>query len=94
MIVGGIGVSEIAADGGKVPHDRIGNHLRRVVNEWIPRPDQLRLLEIRLARERADAEEPLGFPDERQAGNPVDVNEVMRIGQTELHQRDEALPAR
>src|SRR5439155_16290528 len=40
--------SSVSACVGEVPHDRIGNHLRRVVNEWIPRPDQLRLLEIRL----------------------------------------------
>src|SRR5439155_3019615 len=57
----------------------------------IARPDELRVFQIRFPRERADAQEAVGLLDVREPGNSVDVDDVLRGGQAELHERDETL---
>ncbi len=44
-----------------------------------------------MADERPDPEEPVGLFDGVEAGDPIDVDQARRGGETELHQRDQAL---
>ena len=55
VVVRRIAVSQVAADRGQVPHQGICDDLARVVEKRVPGPDELGLLELRLARERADS---------------------------------------
>jgi len=90
-IVGWIAVGQVAADRREVPHERIGDYLRGVVEQWIARPDELGFLELGFAGQRADAEEAVVLADPRQTRDPVDVHEVGRACEAELHQGDETL---
>src|SRR2546425_9823366 len=44
-------------------------------------------------RRRPRVEDPVGLADVREAGNAVDVHDVRRAREAQLHQRDEALPS-
>jgi hypothetical protein len=94
MIVGRVAVGEVAADCRQISHDRIRDDLRGVVKEGVAGPHDLRFLEIGLTGQRADPQKPVGFSNARQPGDRVDVDEMGRVGETELHQRDEALASR
>jgi hypothetical protein len=56
-------VSQVAADGGQVPHEGIGDDLARVEEERVAGADERGVLELRLSRERADPERAVGLPD-------------------------------
>ena len=93
MIVGGIGVCQIAADGRQIPNQRIGDHGGRVRQNGIALPDHLRAIDLVLTRHRADRQVHLLFGDAVQTFDMVDIDQVRRFGQTETHDRDQALTA-
>src|SRR5438094_133626 len=85
--------SEVAADRREVPHQRVGDHLARVVEQRIARANDLRLFQLGFPRQRADGEDAVGLADVRETGDAVDVHDVRRAREAQLHQRDEALPS-
>ncbi len=93
MVVGGIGVREITAHGGPVPHQRIGDHLRGVEQQRVRARHEGRLLELVLSRERADREVVAPLLHVGEVAEPVDVDQGLRRGEPEAHRRQEALPA-
>ena len=94
MVVGRVAVGEVAADGGQVAHEGIGDDPRRLVQQRVPRAHELGFLEVRLPGEGADAQHAVGLADTCQPRDAVDVDHVRGAGEAQLHQRDEALAPR
>src|SRR5207247_1428291 len=69
-------------------------HLGGFVDQMIALSHHRRFGEIDLTREGTDAQGALGFPHVGEPRDAVDVDEVTWAGETQLEERDEALPAR
>jgi hypothetical protein len=93
MIVPRIAVSDVPADGGCVPHERIGDHGRGVEEDRVALPDGWRGIEVRLACQRADMERAVMLGDVAKPRDPVDVDDERRLGEAEFEHRDQALTA-
>ncbi len=55
--------------------------------------EQVAVLDVHVAGERADRDVVAGVADVRQVGDASDVDEHGRLRQTQLHQRQQAVPA-
>src|SRR5438477_184953 len=55
--------------------------------------DDVRMLDLRMRRHGADPELTALTPDPAQLRNAAEVDEESRLGEAELHQGDEAVPA-
>jgi hypothetical protein len=85
---------QVAAHRRHVADDGIRDHLAGVEQQGIAPLHDLGLLEVDLAREAADAKCAAILTNVGQAREAVDVDDVPRTGQTQLHQRNETLTAR
>ena len=94
MIVGRIGMREVAADGRAVSHQRIGDDEGGVVQNRILRLDQIRSLQRRLAGPAADLQVSAFFLDVFESGNPSDVDQMSHGREPQLEQRQQALSTR
>ena len=93
MIVGRIGVGQVAADGGHVAHQRIGDDHGRLVDDGVLLANQIGGVEVRLAGERADGQRTVRLANVREVGEAVDVDQMLRRRHPQFHQRDQALTA-
>src|SRR5262249_2024765 len=91
VVVGGIAVGEIAADGGEVPDEGVRDHPTCVGEDGKPPPHHVRCFELGLPDERADHERPVPLGDRPEPADPVQVDDVAGRGEPELHQGDETL---
>ena len=94
-VAGGIVVAQAADDRAHLPHHRIGDHARCVMDEAPPPlADPRRPLDIAVPRDRADCEHLISHTQLAQIGQRVDVDQDGRAREAESHRRNEALPAR
>src|SRR5207253_2023 len=93
VVVGGIAVCEVSADGRAVADEGIGDDARGVEQDGEARPHDLRPLQRGLAGAPTDAQVAAFLAHVLQTGNPSDVDEVLRRPQPQLEQREQALPS-
>src|SRR6476660_10601649 len=86
-------MDQAAADGAAVANCRMGNLLDRFAKNRQTLVDRWRALDIPLPHHRAEREDAIVEPDLVQAFDAVEIDQVMRLRQTEIHQRHETLPA-
>ena len=77
-----------------VANERVGDCGSGIGQDWIFGTYQLRSFQVRFSCERANLEKTIGFSDVSQLRDTVDINDVARRGQTELHQRNQTHPSR
>ena len=89
-----IGVGQTAAEGPPVADLRMGDEGDRLVEQRRRRGHQRVPLQAALARQGADPQGAVRVPPEEvELRHAVDVDQERRLGQPEIHHRDEALPA-
>ena len=89
-----IGLAQRPADRAPVAHDRIGDHTLGVVQHREVLAGDRRRQEVGVAGHRADDEVVAVDGDRAElAGQIVDVDQVLRPGEAELHHRQQAVPA-
>src|SRR5439155_1109936 len=81
------------ADRALVAHGGIADHRRRLGHDGALRLEHLRRFDFPVRRYRADGDHALVFFDSRQAGHLAQVDEVLGLGQAELHHRNQAVTA-
>ena len=93
-IAGRIVVAQAADHGAHLPHDRIGDHPRRIMDKAPSAlADPRRPLDVAVPRDRADCQHVVADAEVVQIGQRVDVDDHGRAREPEAHRRDEALPA-
>jgi hypothetical protein len=90
-VLGGVGLAERAADRAAVAHDGVGDDLLGVAEDREVLGQQLGLEEVDVPGERADADLGPRVADVRQLGEVVDVDQVLGVGQPQLHHRQQAV---
>ncbi len=93
MVVGRIGVGHVATHGGKVAHQRIGHHQAGLEERGVASADQWRRFQDGFSHHRSDGQMASALLQVRQARHPGDVDQVLRTGQPEFHEGDQALAA-
>jgi hypothetical protein len=93
MVICGISVRHVAADGRQIPHQRIGDYADGIVQQRVATGDQRFSLEIGLARQGADVEDVPLFANVGKSVDGVEIDDVTRLCQPEAHQRDQTLAA-
>ena len=89
-----VGLAQRAADRAAIAHDRVGDHVLGVAKQRkVPR-EQVRLQQVHVPRERPDPDLVALLADVRELGQVVDVDQVLGVRETELHHREQAVPAR
>src|SRR6476619_3116000 len=84
---------QAAADGPSVTYGEM-RHMRHCAGKNRQMPgDHRRGFELKVARERANADVLPGFFDEGQAADPIDIDKNRRTQATEIEHRNKALPA-
>ncbi len=78
MIVGGIAMGNVPADGSPIAHLRVGNQSGGIGENRIPLPDDVRFFELDFPCERSNFEKASLFFDVRQPGDVVNVDNVAR----------------
>ena len=94
MVVGGVGMRQIAANRGEVAHDRVGDDGAGLVCAGVAPPHHVGAFQRALAHHRADDQRAIALFEGVQPGDLAQINDIGRGGQAELHQRDQALAAR
>ena len=61
MIVGGIGMGQVPANGGQVAHERVANDPSSVAHNRVCRTHELRTFEVGLAGKRPYAQNAVAF---------------------------------
>ena len=92
MVIGGIGVGQVAAESGQVADEGIGYDRRGLNHHRILGAQKLGVFQSSLTSQGANAQVPIPFFDKVQTWNPVNVNDIRRRCESEFHQRNEALP--
>jgi hypothetical protein len=94
QVLGGIGMAECASDGPAVAHDRVGDHPFRVGEDLKAPRQELGLEQLAVPRHRADPRLAVGLADVPElTGEPVDVHQVLRRRQPQLHHRQQRVAA-
>src|SRR5215472_13551504 len=91
MIVGGVGIGDVATDGGPVSHDRIGYPSRGIEQDRVTVTDEARVIQFCLAGQGTDTQYAVGFLDVVQFGDAIDINQDRWPGQAETQEGNEAL---
>ena len=91
MVIGRVGVGDVAADRRQIAHQRIGDHRDGIGEQRIALGDQRLRFEIRFTRQRADAECAIVLSDVRETVDAVDIDEMARLRQPEAHEGNETL---
>src|SRR5918995_1100256 len=86
-------LGERAADRAAVAHDWVGNHMLGVAEGREARRKQVGLQQLHMARERADAELVVRLADVGELMEIVDVDQMLRVREPELHHRQQAVTA-
>ena len=94
-VAGRIVVAQAADHRAHLPHDRIGDDARDVVQQAPSAiADPRRALDVGVARDGADRQRAIVIRTIVQFADAVDVDEDGRTRQAEPHRRNQALPAR
>jgi hypothetical protein len=89
-VLGRVGLAQRAADGPAVAHRRVGDQLLGLADDREALGEQVGLEDVAMPRERADAHLRALVADVGQlALERVDVDEVLRRGQPQLHHRQQ-----
>ncbi len=91
---GGVGVRDRAADRAAVPHLRVADRADGLGEDRARGAQELVVLEVVVARERADRDRVAVLAHVREVGEPADVHQQLRPGDPEPHERQERVPAR
>ena len=90
---GGIGMAEAADDGAAVADRDVRDMRHRLADERVGLVRGVAQLELAMPGHRLDDDLAVLDRDAGEAGDVLDVDEAGRAGETEVHRRDEALPA-
>ena len=88
-----VGVGKAAADGAHVAHLRIGHRGRRLGQHGRPRRHQVRRLKLGVGGHRAYGKAAVLFANVGHVAYSAQVDDNLRLGQAQLHQRNEAVAA-
>ena len=94
QVLGRVGLAERAADRAPVAHDRIRDDPFRVVQNREVLTGRRRAEQLRVPDEGADPQLIVLDRNPGQPVDPVDVDQGFRLGQPQLHHRDQAVAAR
>ena len=86
-------MDQAASDGAAVADCRMSDLLDRFPENWHTLGERWRALDVPLPQHRAEREDSIVEPDLIQAFDSVEIDQMMRLRQTEIHQRHETLPA-
>ena len=89
-----IGLTQGAADGSAVAHDRVGDHQLGIPEDREVAGEQLGFQELHVPCQGSDPDLAVLLTDECELRQVVDVDQVRRIRQAQLHHRQQAVPAR
>ena len=92
-VLGGVGLREGAADRAAVADHGVGDHVLGVGEERIPLGQQLGLEELAVARHRSDPDLAVLLVYVGEALDLVDVDQVLGVGEPQLHHRQQAVAA-
>src|SRR5215469_2947959 len=92
QILGRVRLAERAADRPPVAHDRVGDHLLRVVQDRAVLARRSRGKQLRMPGQRPDPQLATVHLDIGQLAEPVDVDQRLRLREPQLHHRDQAVP--
>ncbi len=92
-VLGRVGLAQRAADRAAVAHDRVGDHVLGVAEEREVLGEQLGLEQVDVAGQRADPDLAALLADVGELGQVVDVDQVLGVGQPQLHHRQQAVAA-
>ena len=93
-VLGRVRLAERAADRAAVAHDRVGDHVLGVAEERQVLGEQLGLQQLDVAGQRPDPDLAALLADVGELREVVDVDQVLGVGQPELHHRQQAVAAR
>ena len=93
-VLGRVGLAQRAADRAAVAHDGIGDHVLGVAKQRQVLGEQLGLQQVHVAGQRADPDLVALLPDVGEVRQVVDVDQVRRVREPELHHRQQAVAAR
>src|SRR6266849_4865879 len=91
MIVGGIGMGNIATYLSPVSHYRVGYPGRGIIQNRVAVADERRGIQFRLASERTDVQHAIRLLEIVQARDAVDVNQDRRFSKAETQKGNEAM---
>ena len=94
MIVTGIAVRDVAADGAAVAYLRVGNLTRGLDQQGAVLGQQRRPDEVVLAGHGADADLVALEADALEGADAIQIDQVRGIGKTQLHHGQQAVSAR
>src|SRR5215469_3403028 len=92
MIIRRIAVRQIPGNRGQVAHLRIRDHVRRIQQDQVLRAHERRGFQFGFTSEAANLKETAIFFHVRQSCDAIDVDQVGRPRDAQLHHRNEALP--
>jgi hypothetical protein len=90
----GVAVDQRPTDRAPVPHLGIAHLASRVGQQRHRRDEQLGMLDVVMAGQRADRDVPVLGPDVAQLMQRAEVDEHLWLGQPQLHQWQQRVPAR
>jgi len=93
-ILGRVRLAQRAADRAAVAHDRVGDHGLGVAKEWEVLGEQLGAQQIHMACQRPDQDLIALLADVGELREIVDVDHVLRVRESKLHHRKQAVAAR
>ena len=93
QVGGRVGVGDRAADRAAVAHLRVADVAGGVRQQRHVLGEHVGVLDVVVAGQRADGDVVAGVADVRQVAEPADVDEHARLGQAQLHQRQQAVAA-
>jgi hypothetical protein len=93
VVVGRVAVGDVAADGAAVAHLRVGDQPGRLAQQRHPPLQDRRRDEVVLHRHRPDADGVAVLADATQFVDAVEVDQVRRLGEAQLHHRQQAVAA-
>jgi hypothetical protein len=89
----GVSVGERATDRALVAHGGVPDHRRGLGDDRRLALEDIRRLHLPVGRHRADHDGALLLLDPREAGDLAEVDEVLGLGQAQLHHRHQAVAA-
>ena len=87
-----VAVGDRATDRAAVTHLRIADVAGRMGEQRHVLGEHRALLDVHVPRHRADRDVVAGVADVRQVGQPADVDQHARLGEPQLHERQQAVP--
>jgi len=93
VVVGRVAVGQVAAQGGHLAHDGVGDHVGGIGQQRVTVGYQAGAFQVHFTGHGADLQPAIGFANIGQAFQAVDIDQHGRRGQPELEHRDQAVAA-